>query len=197
MNLQSSEFATSARTISTPIDGLITMLARRIGGGKAREVERFIKFAFIGLLGFIIDFGALFLLQSTLLPPVNALNERLPVNVALATSISFILAVTSNYTWNRFWTYPDSRTYSVRRQLAQFTLVSVIGWLARTAWITASYVALGALSTSVIGALLADYQPALLDEHKLGTMLAQFIGVIVIMVWNFLANRYWTFNDVD
>ena len=189
--------AETRRTLSTPIDGLIAALARRIGGSRAKEVERFIKFSFIGLLGFVLDFGALFLLQSTLLPPVNALEQQLPLNVALATSISFALAVTSNYTWNRFWTYPDSRSYSIRRQLLQFTVVSVIGWLARTAWITASYVAIGALSTSVISAILAEYQPALLEEHKLGTMIAQFIGVIVVMFWNFLANRYWTFSDVD
>ena len=149
------------------------------------------------MLGFVIDFGALFVLQSTILPPVDAVDQRLPLNVALATSISFVLAVTSNFTWNRFWTYPDSRSYSIRRQLAQFSIVSVIGWLARTAWITASYVAIGALSTAVISAMMSEYRPALLEEHKLGTMIAQFIGVIVVMIWNFLANRYWTFNDVD
>ena len=189
--------AESQRTLSTPLDGLIAGLARRIGGSRAKEVERFIKFSFIGLLGFVIDFGALFVLQSTILPPVDALDQRLPLNVALATSISFVLAVTSNFTWNRFWTYPDSRSYSIRRQLAQFSIVSVIGWLARTAWITASYVAIGALSTAVISAMMSEYRPALLEEHKLGTMIAQFIGVIVVMFWNFLANRYWTFNDVD
>ena len=189
--------AETRRTLSTPIDGLIAAIARRIGGSRAKEVERFIKFSFIGLLGFLIDFGALFLLQSTLLPPVDVLEQQLPLNVALATSISFLLAVTSNFTWNRFWTYPDSRSYSIRRQLLQFTLVSVIGWLARTAWITATYVAIGALSTSLISAILTGYQPGLLEEHKLGTMIAQFIGVIVVMFWNFLANRYWTFNDVD
>ena len=185
------------RGLNTPLDQLIIKIARRVGGDKAKEVERFIKFAFVGLLGFVIDFGALFVLQSSLLPPVNDLQERLPVNVAIATSISFALAVISNYAWNRFWTYPDSRSYSVRRQLAQFAIVSVIGWIARTLWITATYVVLGLLSTQFIQMLIVDYQPQMLDEHKLGTMTAQFIGVVVVMVWNFLANRYWTFNDVD
>ena len=185
------------RGLNTPLDQLIIKIARRVGGDKAKEVERFIKFAFVGLLGFVIDFGALFVLQSSLLPPVNDLQERLPVNVAIATSIGFALAVISNYAWNRFWTYPDSRSYSVRRQLTQFAIVSVIGWIARTLWITATYVFLGLLSTQFIQMLIVGYQPHMLDEHKLGTMTAQFIGVVVVMVWNFLANRYWTFNDVD
>lgn len=185
------------RGLNTPLDQLIIKIARRVGGDKAKEVERFIKFAFVGLLGFVIDFGALFVLQSSLLPPVNDLQERLPVNVAIATSIGFALAVISNYAWNRFWTYPDSRSYSVRRQLTQFAIVSVIGWIARTLWITATYVFLGLFSTQFIQMLIVGYQPQMLDEHKLGTMTAQFIGVVVVMIWNFLANRYWTFNDVD
>ena len=45
--------------------------------------------------------------------------------------------------------------------------------------------------------LSADYAPALLDQHKIGTMIALFFGVIAVMFWNFLANRYWTYNDVD
>jgi putative flippase GtrA len=31
----------------------------------------------------------------------------------------------------------------------------------------------------------------------MGTLIAQFIGVIVVMFWNFFANRYWTYNDVS
>lgn len=199
-----SQFATSdiaaegkRRAVTTPLDRFIIAIARRIGGRKGKEVERFIKFAFIGVLGFLIDFGVLFLLQSSVLPPVDHLNQRLPVNVAIATTISFVLAVTSNYTWNRLWTYPDSRSYSIRRQLTQFAIVSVIGWIARTVWITVTYVSFGALSTSLIRFFVSAYQPGLLDEHKLGTMAAQFIGVMVVMLWNFGANRLWTFNDVD
>ena len=67
----------------------------------------------------------------------------------------------------------------------------------RTLWIDFSYQALGELSTQFIQMLNADYAPALLDQNKLGTMVALFFGVIVVTAWNFLANRYWTYNDVD
>ncbi|MCY4537782.1 MAG: GtrA family protein [Chloroflexi bacterium] len=183
--------------LSTPIDRFIIALARRVGGRRAKEVERFIKFAFIGLLGFVIDFGVLFILQSTVLPAADDQNIALPLNVALATTISFTLAVSSNFTWNRLWTYPDSRSYSVRRQLTQFALVSVIGWIGRTFWITSSFAVVGLWSTTAIQSVISTYNPVLQDELKLGTMISQFIGVIVVMIWNFLANRYWTFNDVE
>ena len=189
-----SQAATSSnenRALNTPIDGIIIRVSQRIGGGRAKEVERFIKFAFVGLLGFIIDFGVVFLLQASLLPPVSE------INVAVATTIAFILAVCSNFIWNRWWTYPDSRSYSIRRQLTQFTIVSVIGGTARAIWNAATFAFFGALSTSLVQAALPAYYPSAMDQRKLGTMIAMFIGVIIVMFWNFLANRYWTYNDVD
>ncbi len=184
-------------SVSTPIDRLIMRVAERLGGSKAKELERFIKFAFVGLLGFVIDSGTVIILQNSLLPPVTAANEPLDANVALATTVAFVLAVCSNFVWNRLWTYPDSRSRSARKQLTQFVIVSVIGWSLRTLWIDIAYQGLGELSTTFIQMLQADYAPALLDQNKLGTMLALFFGVIVVTAWNFLANRYWTYNDVD
>lgn len=184
-------------SVSTPIDRLIMRVAERLGGSKAKELERFIKFAFVGLLGFVIDSGTVIILQNSLLPPVTAANEPLDANVALATTVAFVLAVCSNFVWNRLWTYPDSRSRSARKQLTQFVIISVIGWSLRTLWIDLAYQGLGELATTFIQMLQADYAPALLDQNKLGTMLALFFGVIVVTAWNFLANRYWTYNDVD
>ena len=183
--------------VTTPFDSIIWALSLRLGGRRAREVERFIKFAFVGVLGFAIDAGAVLVLQNTVLPPVNELSEPLANNVALTQTIAFVLAVCSNFVWNRLWTYPDSRSQSAQRQLTQFAIVSLIGWVIRTVWIGISYEPLGELSTVVLSSLNAGYAPALLDQHKLGTMIALFFGVIVVMFWNFLANRYWTYNDVE
>lgn len=188
---------TKDQRLKTPIDGIIIRLSQRIGGEKAKEVERFIKFAFVGLLGFVIDFGTVFSLQSTILPPVDSQGENIVSNVAIATTLGFILAICSNFTWNRLWTYPDSRSYSIRRQLTQFAIVSVSGWTARTIWIALTYTFFGLLSTSVIQTFIQSYDPSLLNQQKFGTMIAQFIGVVVVMIWNFFANRYWTYNDVD
>jgi len=44
--------------------------------------------------------------------------------------------------------------------------------------------------------LRPGYVPSVSAEAKLGTMAAWAIGVAVVMVWNFLANRLWTYNDV-
>lgn len=183
--------------VTTPLDRFIVSLSFRVGGDKAKEFERFIKFAFVGVLGFLIDAGTVLVLQNTVLPPVNALGEALATNVTLTQSLAFVLAVCSNFVWNRLWTYPDSRSHSAQRQLTQFAIVSVIGWVIRTLWIAASYEFFGRISTNILSQLGSDYAPALIDQHKFGAMVALFFGVVAVMFWNFLANRYWTYNDVD
>lgn len=178
------------RKLRNPLDIIIAKIASRFGD-KSKEVERFLRFAFVGALGAVVDFGTLIILQATILPP-NTTND-----VNIATTIAFIAAIISNFTWNRFWTYPDSRSRSVRRQIMLFVFISVVGWLGRTIWIANSYEYIGATLMPVVLTYLPNYDPSLTGEAKLGSMVAQLIGVVVVMFWNFFANRYWTYNDVD
>jgi hypothetical protein len=70
-----------------------------------RERTRFIKFLIVGTIGAVVDFGSFNLLTGVFrLPPV-------PSSV-----VSFLAAVTSNFFFNRHWTYPDSRSKPVSRQ---------------------------------------------------------------------------------
>jgi putative flippase GtrA len=177
--------------VTTLINSLIVAVSKKIGRGQAKEVERFIKFAVVGSLGFIIDVGTVIILQNTILPPEN------DQTVTLVNSIAFILAVCSNFVWNRVWTYPDSRRYSLQRQLTQFAIVSVIGLVIRNLWISGAYEYIGQLSTTILQGPFSDYAPELIDQNKLGTTIALVFGVLIVMIWNFVANRLWTYNDVD
>lgn len=183
------------RAFRNPLDTIIIAVAHRFGE-KSKEVERFLRFAVVGAIGAIVDFGTLIILQATILPPSK--DSNLPV--IIATTIAFIAAIISNFTWNRFWTYPDSRSRSMRRQMALFAFISVVGWLGRTAWIGWAYLHLGALLMPIIlpeiQMLRPGYVPSPTAEAKLGTIAAQLVGVVVVMFWNFFANRYWTYNDV-
>jgi len=185
--------------IRTPLDRPIRGIARRVGGSKAKEVERFLKFAIVGVIGAIVDFGTLNLLLHTFLPAVDKQGTPLGImlpggflfeNVGLATTIAFIAAVASNFVWNRIWTYPDSRSRSLRRQLGLFVFISLVGWLARLVWIKWSYSLFAGLIMSTSATMPHD-QAAIV-----GANIAQLIAVGVVMIWNFLANRFWTYNDV-
>jgi putative flippase GtrA len=206
MGVNMTQTATDPRSsqngwaISTPLDRPIRGIARRVGGTKAKEVERFLKFAIVGIIGAIVDFGTLNLLLHTILPAVdnqgNPLGITLPggflfENVGIATTIAFVAAVASNFIWNRIWTYPDARGRSLRRQLGLFAFISLVGWLARLVWIKTSY--------SLFADLLMSNNASMLHDQAaiVGTNIAQLIAVGVVMIWNFVANRLWTYNDVQ
>lgn len=194
---QSDSIKVRRVAMRNPLDIPIELISRRFGP-RSKEVERFLQFAFVGAVGAIIDAGTLFVLQATVLPPVDP-NKSL--KVVIASTIAFIAAVCSNFIWNRYWTYPDSRSRPIRRQLAQFAFISFVGWFGRTIWISASYTWLGALLSDIllpeIQILRPGYIPSESAEAKIGSMAAWFIGVIIVLLWNFFANRYWTYNDVE
>ncbi len=119
-------------------------------GVNPKEAERFIKFLLVGAMGFVVDFGVFNLLinpVSAWLLPGHWLYEWLTslgfsvyfvehLAPTLAGAISFIAAVSSNFLWNRYWTYPDSRSKSRRRQFVMFLSVSVVGFFIRLPLIT-------------------------------------------------------------
>lgn len=144
------------------------------------ERTRFIKFAIVGVLGALIDFGIM-----------NLLVWLVKATLVLAGSISFICAVISNFTWNRFWTYPESRAKHVVGQLAQFTIVNAIGLVIR--------VPILKLGEPVLDHILENSSLNLLaTSHAFvshNATLALAIGIV--MLWNYFVNRYWTYNDID
>ncbi len=174
------------------VNAVIRAISTKFGGRNAREMERFIKFFIVGAIGFVVDFGTLNLLQLTLLRP----SDQSSLPVMLATSIAFTAAITSNFIWNRYWTYPDSRSRPVVRQLAQFFIVNVTGWLFRLGIVTIAYYPFGVVVAGMINGLAPGAITDLAIQNQLGTNLAQALAVFLVMFWNFFANRYWTYNDV-
>ncbi|MBN1247855.1 MAG: GtrA family protein [Anaerolineae bacterium] len=145
-----------------------------------KEVTRFLKFAVVGIIGAIVDFGILYLLHAVLGWPL-----------ALANTISFSCAVVSNFTWNRYWTYPDSRSKPITSQLGQFFVVNIAGWAINTGIL----LLLEGPLTNLAGTVSLVATEAL--AHKLGYNAAKVFATGVVMFWNFFINRFWTYSDVD
>jgi putative flippase GtrA len=156
-------------------------------GKYAPEVERFIKFAIIGTLSTLVDFAALNVLQATVLPPEGP-NEA--VRVLVATIISYLIGLANSFFFNRQWTYPDARTRSVWGQIGRFFTVYVLALGLRSVVIWVSYPLWG----QVTRGLLADVTNT--TVARIATNLATGSAIAITMLWNFFANRYWTFGDV-
>ncbi len=178
---------------ATERSGIIRRISIRFGGSKPRELERFIKFCFVGTLGAVIDLGVSNLLMSFVFHVKDGDN----LLVVLCGSISFTLAVISNFIWNRYWTYPDSRSRSLGSQLAQFFAINVVGLLVRAlviALLTNFYAGLvgEVASHHWLNLVLQDNA-----QYKLGANMAIMTALVIVMLWNFFANRYWTYGDVE
>jgi len=144
-----------------------------------QERRRFLRFAVVGIIGAVVDFGV-----------ANLLTRLFHVALVWAGTVSFICAILSNFTWNRYWTYPDSRSKHVARQLLQFSVVSVAGLAIRIPILHFLEPVLYRFVTDLPFAVPVFSAEVISDNVTLA------IAVIVVMFWNFFVNRYWTYSDV-
>lgn len=152
---------------------------------KSKETTRFLKFLVVGAIGAVVDFGTL-----------NLLNYFTGMPFVYRQAISFTLAVINNFFWNRHWTYPDSRSKPLGRQLGQFFLINGIGIIIRTLIIPLTKQALNAMLQPLLEGVRLPFSEFLTVE-VIAENLAVVVVIFIILLWNFFANRYWTYNDVD
>ena len=145
-----------------------------------RERTRFLRFAVVGIIGAVVDFGVM-----------NLFNKGLGFPLEVAGTISFIAAIISNFTWNRYWTYPDSRSKNVRRQLIEFTIVSLIGLAIRIPLLHF----IEPIALKIVTGL--PFTLPVFSAEFYADNLTLAVSVIVVMFWNFFVNRYWTYGDVE
>lgn len=142
------------------------------------ERTRFLKFMAVGAFGAVVDFGI-----------ANVLAHFLQMPLVFAGTISFICAVISNFIWNRFWTYPDSRSRPLAQQLGMFFIVNVAGVAIRIPVLHFGEPPLLSLFERL--RLLTAVSPEFLARN-----FTLAIAVGLVMLWNFFVNRYWTYNDI-
>jgi putative flippase GtrA len=136
-------------------------LSRRRAWASLRSVRNWQelgKFCAVGALGYLINLAVYDAL----------LHEQL--HYLLAATCSFLVAVTSNYTWNRIWTFREHRGH-VGVQGMRFFVVSLV--------------ALGA-NLAVLHVLIA--------YGGLDKLPAQAAAIVVVTPLNFVGNKLWSFR---
>jgi putative flippase GtrA len=120
-------------------------------------VLKFLKFIIVGFSGLIIDFSVTILLK-----------EKFKINRYFSNSAGFIMAASSNYLFNRYWTF-HSNNPKVLTEYGTFFIISLIG--------------LGINNLFLY-----------IFEKKLRFYFAKFLAVMVTSIWNFTANYYFNFS---
>jgi putative flippase GtrA len=132
----------------------------------------------VGVIGALVDFGVF-----------NLFTEVAGLPPEVSGTISLVLAICSNFLWNRYWTYPDSRSKPIGQQFVQFFIVNVLGVVIRLPIIALLRQPLAGLAER-----LFSLDPA--TAETIGNNLALAVAVVVVMFWNFFVNRFWTYSDV-
>ncbi len=135
-------------------------LAYRISAAARQPANwlQLFKFGLVGGSGYLINLAVFAVLAS-----------NLGIHHSVAAVGAFAVAVTSNFLWNRHWTF-GSGDGPAGFQAARFFAVSLASL---------------ALNLVVLEALMAT--------ESVGTLTAQAIAVAVAMPFNFLGNKLWTF----
>ena len=115
------------------------------------------KFCLVGAVGYVVNLA------------VYASLIHAGIHYLFAATCSFLVAVTSNYTWNRLWTFRHRRR-GVAAQGARFLVVALAS-LGANLLVLRVLVALGA-----------------------GKLVGQAIAIVLVTPLNFIGNKLWSFR---
>jgi putative flippase GtrA len=141
-------------------NGQNTLAVRLAGAARSRDSWiQLVKFGIVGGSGYLINLGVF-----------AFLSGNLGVYHAVAAIGAFCFAVTSNFLWNRYWTFGPGEGLA-HAQAARFLAVSV--------------------ACLVINLVVLE---AIVASSPISELAAQAIAVAVAMPFNFLGNKLWTFT---
>lgn len=119
---------------------------------------KFIKFCIVGFTGIFVDFGVTYFFK-----------EIVKIQKYVANAIGFTTAATTNYFFNRLWTF-HSHNPNIASEFSRFFVIALIG--------------LGINSLIIY---------ILNGKFKWNFYLAKLVATIIVTLWNFLINAYFTF----
>jgi len=134
--------------------------------GWPRWLRQFVKFALVGGSGTLVNLGVFSLIIYVY---VEAVGTRPLIVEQIASGVAFCVAVVTNFTLNRRWTFRHSGP--LVRHFGRFFLVSCVGL-----------------------ALNVFCYTALHEWAGLGEHLSELIAIGCVMPVNFVGSKFWAFR---
>jgi putative flippase GtrA len=116
------------------------------------------KFGAVGATGYVVNLAV-----------YTALLRGAGWHYAYAATVSFLVAVTNNYLWNRVWTFRHQRGH-LGFQGLRFLVVALVAYIA---------------NLGILSALIA---------FGMDKVLAQAIAIVLVTPLNFVGNKLWSFR---
>jgi len=146
-----------------------------------RNLKQFLKFAVVGVSNTFIDWAVFFLLTHYLS------FFQMTSHEVIAKSVSFTIAVTNSFIWNSLWTFRGEYQEGLKTgaeatvttvYFGRFFLVSLIGLILN----------------SLIFYLSRPLGSLIFSRIQFAQLTALIIATGTVMMWNFLANKFWTYK---
>jgi putative flippase GtrA len=129
---------------------------------RAEIFKQFVKFCLVGTFNTVLDFSIYLFL-----------TRGVHLYFLYANLISLLVAMTSSFILNKYWTFKDTNK-DLQKQYLKFVLVNVVYFF---------------LYNAVLFSLV--------HWLKIFDLMAKAVAVVAGLFWNFGANRYWTFKKFD
>jgi putative flippase GtrA len=172
-----------------PFFMLATPLGLRISffiGKKFAIIYQIAKFAVIGVSNVLVDLGVLaietYLFSAYLHIEAQQAMLGAITFYSLYKAVSFIVANTNSYFWNKHWTFNQSDKKQTKSEFVQFFIVSIVGFLINV-FVASVVFKMG------IGSLIKTF-----SSGQIGLMGAA-AGSIVGLAWNFVGYKLWVFKE--
>ena len=134
-------------------------------------VRQFIKFIIIGFSSAIIDVAV-----------AKFLMKKFDMHWIPAGTLSFVLAVTNGFYWNSKWTFRGMGAGRKHELYVKFVAVNIVGLLLNIGIMKAVFI----LET---GQLIQHVNPSPMQWN-----IAKALAIVLVAMWNFTANKFWTFR---
>lgn len=170
--------------VATPVGlYLAALLGKKING-----IWQIGKFGVIGVLNTLVDLGVLAVVTAWVSTQYGVvandtlvmIGTRVITFYTLYKAISFIVANTNSYFWNKYWTFAGAALQKTKTKYLQFFVVSIVGFIIN---ITVS---------SIVFTIVAKVPSLTLGQAG---SIGALAGTVIGLVWNFVGYKFIVFKE--
>lgn len=132
-------------------------------------ISQILKFGVTGVMNTGIDF----LVLNGLMWVTSTYSGTL---IILLNVVSFSVAVTNSYLWNKYWTFKVKAKDEIPQEFAKFITVSIIGAI---------------INSSILFAFTTFVDPLFEISEGLWANIGKLLATGIALIWNFIGYKFW------
>jgi len=165
-------FPTWILLILFPFLGVLGIFLASLIGKKIFVIFQAARFFLVGTLNTFIDLGVLYFF-------IGITGVAKGILYSIFAGISFLVATTNSYFWNKYWTFEKGRETPKSKEFLKFLIITAIGF--------AINVGTASLIVNIIGVQFG------LNE-KIWAGIGKLVAAFFAFVWNFLGSKFIVFR---